>query len=309
MSQAGNAQNRGMIFDIERFATHDGPGIRTVVFFKGCSLRCLWCANPESQSSRPEVIFIPRACSGCGACIRACPRDAIRREGAMGPVSVAERCAGCGQCVDACVYGARKPAGERMDVDAVMEEILRDREYYRQSGGGVTFSGGEPLLQADFCEALGRALAAEGISLLLETCGMVLWEAFEAVMPYLDTVYYDIKHMDAGRHKEITGADNQTIIRNLNRLSELFAGEIKVRYPYIPGYNDDTAAIRSFLQWMAKLRINGVEFLPYHRLGWPKYTGLGREYALKDIPPLKKSDLAHLIPLGDAYGVSVEIGG
>ena len=300
---------RGMIFDIERFATHDGPGIRTVVFFKGCSLRCQWCANPESQLSRPEVIYIPRACSGCGACIQACPRDGIQREGPMGPVSLAEQCAGCGQCVKACVYGARSLAGEWMDVDTVMEEIRRDRDYYRQSGGGVTFSGGEPLLQADFCEALGRVLTKEGIPLLLETCGMAPWEAFEALMPYLDTVYYDIKHMDPIRHSEITGADNQTIIQNLTRLCETFSGDIKVRYPYVPGYNDNEDAIRAFLGWMGKLRIDGVEFLPYHRLGWPKYTGLGRAYALKDVQPLKKSDLTHLIPLGEQYGVSVEIGG
>lgn len=299
--------NSAIIFDIERFAIHDGPGIRTVVFFKGCGLRCLWCANPESQRFKPEVIFKPSVCKGCKKCIESCKQGAITAN-EFGFISSNE-CIACGNCVDSCVYDAREIVGEEMSVTKVTKEVLRDLEYYRQSGGGVTFSGGEPLLQAPFAVEIAKELKKHNISVLLETCGFFEFRQFISISSYLDMIYFDVKHMDTQIHKKLTGVDNTRILDNLKNVDRMFKGEVVVRYPYIPSCNDDKQSIESFLRFVSNLQnINKVEFLPYHRLGWPKYVGLGREYILSELKALKSSDLSHLQEYQKKYNLEIKIG-
>lgn len=305
-----SATTKGLVFDIERFATEDGPGIRTVVFLKGCQLRCLWCANPESQRMSPEMMLIPSSCRMCGACMQACKNNAILPDKEYGLVIDESQCTCCGDCVEACVYDARHITGRWYSVTELMESLLRDKAYYDQSGGGVTFSGGEPLLQADFIREAATSLQEMNIPILVETCGAVPWKSFETTIPLINIIYFDIKHMNSDIHKKLTGSGNENIFCNLKKLDEVFNGSLCVRYPYIPGYNDDETDIKEFLKFCETLRhVEKVVFLPYHRLGVSKYRGLGRSYMLENIITLKKSDLSQLIDLGEKYDLNIEIGG
>lgn len=286
----------GKIFDIERFATEDGPGIRTVIFLKGCVLRCKWCANPESQSFKPEIMYTVRSCKQCGRCIQICPQKAISSHKEYGLVTDKYKCTMCNLCVDNCYYNARKQVGIKYTVEEIIQEILKDEEYYKTSQGGVTFSGGEPFWQDEFIGDISKKLKQLGISVLVETCGHVPLENIQRCIPHIDYIYYDIKHMDSNKHRELTGFSNELIIRNLKWLDRNFKGELTVRYPYIPGCNDKDEDIREFLKFANTLEhVKEVEFLPYHRLGLLKYEGLAREYAMKEIKTLKKADLAYLL--------------
>ena len=284
------------IFNIERSSGEDGPGIRTVVFLKGCGLRCQWCANPESQSGKAEILHKAAVCAGCGRCRAHCPKGLIRSRPGGGFVAAGRECSLCLACVDACYYGARVLLGEEYTIEALWREAARDIDYYRRSGGGVTFSGGEPLLYADFIAEFGRRCREAGITLWIETCGHARPEAVEKAAAAADGIYYDFKHIDPERHRELTGAGNRLIIDNLRWLDANYKGALSVRYPYIPGKNDSPEAIEGFIDFAAGLK-NARElcFLPYHRLGQAKYQGLGRSYALAGVEPLKSGDLAHLL--------------
>lgn len=298
----------GRVFDIKRGATGDGPGLRTLVFLKGCPLRCRWCANPESQSVKPQVMYYPKLCVDCGKCVAACPTHAIRSDERFGLVTDEAACTACGLCEEACLYGARKLMGREMSVSDVMETVRRDKAHYINSGGGVTVSGGEPLMQPDFILALLKACKQDGIHTAMETCGYASWESLAAVLPYLDLIFYDLKIVDAKDHKEATGRDNARILENLKKLNMAYGGEIIVRIPYIPGYNDDIKTQEGIYRYVGCLkRVNRIEIMPYHRLGESKYTGLGREYALSGVPQVKKQDITHLIQLGEQCGVPVQI--
>ena len=298
----------GRIFDIKRFATGDGPGIRALVFLKGCPLACAWCANPESQHAETEILFYRDRCVGCGRCVAVCPTGAIGLDPAVGLTTDLAKCTACGRCVDACLHGAREKVGEDRSVDEVMELLGRDRRYYENSGGGVTLTGGEPLFQPQFSAALLGACKQEGLHTALETSGFADWEAMELVLEHVDLLYYDLKHPESRAHQAGTGQSNVPVLRNLARIREAFSGDLIVRIPYVPGFNDDPDVQRKMIETASRVReIRRVEILPYHRLGLTKYAALGRTCAVADLAPVDKGSLGGLRDLGRRHGIEVEI--
>ena len=259
----------GRIFNIQRYSTHDGPGIRTTVFFKGCNLRCAWCHNPESLGMEPVLEFNKELCIGCGRCAQVCP-NGVHKPGR--PAAYREACAGCGLCARECFAGALTLAGTDMDEARAMDEILTDLPYFQQSGGGVTFSGGECMLQIDFLEALCRACREAGIRTAIDTAGCVPWARFERVLPYAPLFLYDMKARDARVHRRLTGADNALILDNLTRLLDAGA-RVWVRVPCVPGGND--GELEGIAEWLAGKPVERVELLAYHRLGGGKRALLG----------------------------------
>ncbi|MCF7943545.1 MAG: glycyl-radical enzyme activating protein [Spirochaetia bacterium] len=297
-----------VVFELERYATEDGPGIRTVVFLKGCNLRCTWCQNPESHLIKPQVMYYKNQCVDCKKCVAACPTKSVSHVIPFGYITDHNTCILCGACVDACFYNARKIIGEEKSVEALFEEIMRDRCFYEESGGGVTFSGGEPLLQADELSVLARMLKKEGIHTALETAGHVKWEAFQKVLPHIDLVYHDLKHIDSQEHKTYTGVPLEQILSNISRLSREH-GNVIVRIPVVPGVNDDPAAITSMMEYITKkTAVRKVELLPFHRLGAAKYEGLGWIYQMAAVQNLAKESCEPIAEIGRGLGLEVQIG-
>ena len=265
----------GRIVDIKRFAVHDGPGIRTTVFLKGCPLRCRWCHNPESISSRPEIGFLNKKCIGCGKCAEACPAG-VHSFRAGTHVLDRSKCTACGKCVEACLPGALEYYGREITVDAAVMAVMEDKNFYVNSGGGCTFSGGEPLLQAKFCAEAFNRLRDNGIHCAIDTSGAVEWQAFETVLPYTDMFLYDVKHTDDRRHREHTGSSNRVIVSNLERLSQCGI-PIEIRIPIIPEFNADAESLDAIGRWLGRLlNVSGVRLLPYHSLARSKYEAVGR---------------------------------
>ena len=296
----------GIIFDVKHFAVHDGPGIRTTVFLKGCPLRCLWCHSPESQSPRAEVAYYPNLCISCGACVEACPHGAQT----MGtPKILRELCKGVGRCAEECYAGATIMYGREASVGEILEEIDKDRLLYETSGGGVTLSGGEPTMQPGFAATLLDALKEHGYHTALDTCGHAERSVFERVLANADLVLYDLKHMDTFTHEEITGVPNGLILANLERA----AGSGKtlvVRVPVIPGHNDSPENFKAMAGFLGGLReVEAVELLPYHNLGAPKYMALGRDYSLEGLRTPKPEELKALGRILEAEGLRVVIEG
>ncbi|MCL2060099.1 MAG: glycyl-radical enzyme activating protein [Oscillospiraceae bacterium] len=290
-----NNEDKGLIFDIQRFCIHDGPGIRTTVFFKGCNLRCYWCHNPESWDSRTVLSYYKNRCIGCGLCADACVNGCheiagqARNDGRGGDTQTRNdggahtrtidrrRCILCGACVRACVAGALSMTGKLYDVGEVMGTVAADAPFYVDSGGGLTCSGGEPLLQSGFASRLLENAKTAGFHTALDTAGHVGYGAFESVLPHTDLVLYDLKCMDAELHKKVTGADNRLIIENLRRLSRDRA-IVWVRVPVIPGMNDNLGNMRATAELLADMpNVARLELLPCHNLGSGKYESIGIE--------------------------------
>ena len=260
---------KAMIFDIQRNSFVDGPGIRTTVFFKGCNLRCKWCHNPESQSFEKQMMFYKDKCTGCGKCHEACPNHL-------------QSCDFCGKCELYCPAEARKICGREYTSDEVLAEVIKDKAFYDNSGGGVTFSGGECMLQLDFiCEILKKCKAA-GIHTAVDTAGNVPWESFEKILPFTDLFLYDIKAFGAELHRKGTGVSNELILENLKNLSG--RADIIVRIPVIGGYNDNDEEIRQIADFLKQIKIIKAELLPYHAMGEHKYTALGRNTESFNVP-------------------------
>jgi pyruvate formate lyase activating enzyme len=298
----------GLIFDVKKFSIHDGPGIRTTVFFKGCSLSCWWCHNPESQSLQPEMVFRGSRCIQCGACEAVCAQGAISAADGV-PTTDGRKCTLCGGCVEACYAEAREIVGQEMTVAQVMAEVERDIAFYDESGGGVTFSGGEPLLQEDFLLALLRACREKEIHTALDTCGFAPWETLDRVREYVDLFLYDLKLMDDARHREFTGVSNKLILSNLQALSAR-GEDIILRLPLIPGMNDDKENIRHTGTFAAALPcLNRVDILPYHRGAVDKYDRLNRVYGLAEIRPPSEERMAEVAQILQGFGLPVRIGG
>jgi pyruvate formate lyase activating enzyme len=263
----------GRVFDVQRFSLHDGPGIRTVVFLKGCPLRCAWCANPESQQPGPQIAWFENLCSGCGRCVEACPSGAVQMD--HGRVRTDRRlCTACGACAAVCSRGARRLIGREVTADELMAEVRRDAPFFRRSGGGVTFSGGEPLTQPQFLLAcLGRS-RRWGYHTAVETSGQARWEDIAAAAELTDLFLYDLKHLDPARHARLTGAGNDLILENLERLLATGA-QVTVRVPVIPGANDDLENLEALAAFAAgHPRLLRIELLPGHALGTHKYEAL-----------------------------------
>ncbi|MBI1960473.1 MAG: glycyl-radical enzyme activating protein [Candidatus Rokubacteria bacterium] len=288
-TQQAPVRTEGLVFNIQRFSVHDGPGIRDLVFLKGCPLRCRWCSNPESQDARPEIACNAERCIGmdaCGRCRPACPEEAIGTEG--GRIRLDRgRCTRCGQCLEACPAGALRLFGQPMSVEEVVRIAEEDSVFYARSSGGITVSGGEPCQQSRFVEALLRTCRDRGIGTSVETTGHAEWEDVERVCRYAETVLYDVKSLDSGKHRAFTGVPTTLILQNLGLLARAFpATPIVVRTPVVPGFNDtvtDIAAIAEFLRTVPTVR--SYELLAYHGFGEGKYAQLGRRYPLGGVTP------------------------
>ena len=264
----------GMIFDIQRFSIHDGPGIRTTVFFKGCPLNCRWCHNPESKTLRAQLSFNPERCIGCGACFQRCPRQVHTLIGEIHHID-RQRCLACGSCTESCHAEALELVGRRVEVGEVITEVLKDRPFYETSGGGMTLSGGEPLMQIDFAFALLEHARQESLHTAVETSGYAEWKELERIRPLVDLFLYDIKETDPRKHREFTGVDNVRILDNLRELHAA-GSRVVVRLPLIPGWNDSDAHFRGIAALARELpRADGFEIMPYHRLGESKLERLG----------------------------------
>ncbi|MGA2479367.1 MAG: glycyl-radical enzyme activating protein [Spirochaetia bacterium] len=281
MSSNDAADGRVTIFEIERFALNDGPGIRTVVFFKGCPLRCQWCSNPESQAGEPELYYLPRRCLGCARCVEACDQEALAFAGSL--MIDRQRCNACGRCVLACNTTALSLAGRSLSVEEVYREVCRDEAFFRNSGGGVTFSGGEPTEQPQALRMLAELCHHGGLHTAIETCGVFPWETMRETLPSLDLFLFDMKHLDPSRHAELVGAGNAQVLDNFRRLLE--AGkDMVVRFPLLPGINDDEGHLAALGDFLLKNAPGiRVDVLPFHRLGNAKYAGLGRGYTMEHV--------------------------
>lgn len=298
---------KGVVFDIQKYCVHDGPGIRSIVFLKGCNLRCPWCANPESQKCEPELFFDFKKCIGCQACLKICPHGAISISNDQLFYNRGH-CRDCCLCSDACYAEARLRKGIWMSVDQVIEEVLKDEVFYNNSGGGVTLSGGEPILQVDFSETFLRECKEKGLHTAVETAGHISWSLIEKIIPYTDLFLYDLKHMDAKIHKEQIGVDNRLILDNLARLSKL-EEEIIVRTPIIPGFNYSANELREIARFVAFLGIHELHILPYHNFGSGKYRLLGREYLYQEWREPEKHVIGALKDIAASEGLKVIVGG
>ena len=299
MSALEDRKKKGLVFNIQKYSVHDGPGIRTIVFLKGCPLSCNWCSNPESQRREPELAFNPGRCltfSKCTRCLQACLRGAIIREADDSLRIDRALCDGCPKnCAQACPSQGLIVYGEERSVDDVLRVVEQDAAFYTRSSGGMTLSGGEPLLQADFALALLREARRRRIKTAVETCGMVPWKTLEAAAPYLNYVLYDIKHMDGAVHEAHTGRSNEVILENFRRLAELHPDKpILVRTPVIPGFNDSEDAVSAIAGFIRPYPNVRYEMLPYHRLGTQKYHFLDRVPPMDDVT-LDKSVMPRLI--------------
>ncbi len=287
----------GIVFDIKKFSLHDGPGIRTTIFLKGCPLSCQWCHNPESRSLKPERFYWENRCVRCGVCVEVCEQGAVTMENNQ-VVTDPDKCQLCGDCVEACYSEARQIVGSEMTVEAVMAEIERDRPFYEESNGGVTFSGGEPLNQADFLEEVLDHCRDLGIHTALDTCGYAPWETIDRLRARIDLFLYDLKLMDGDRHREFTRQGNDLILDNLRKLSEM-GHAIHLRVPLIPEITDTDEQLQRLAGYAASLpNLERVDILPFHALATDKYQRLGLQHPM---PPNRKHDAARITEVADIF--------
>lgn len=297
----------GNLFDLQRFSINDGPGIRTLVFFKGCPLRCEWCANPESQRPEPELFYSPARCLNCGFCARDCPEGALQVRATRVALD-RRRCTICGDCAAACPAGAMRLVGRWMSVPQVMAEVERDAVFYAHSGGGMTLSGGEPLNQPEFAVALLRAARAAGIHTAVETCGWSTPGTVKRVLGETDLILYDLKQTNSTIHRLHTGKPNERILENA-RVAAGLGVRMIVRVPVIPGFNDRVADITEIGKATRALGVSELHLLPYHRFGAAKYEQLGREYGLAGVESPAQARVEELRAELERIGLKAQVGG
>lgn len=324
----------GMVFDIKKYSINDGPGIRTTVFMSGCPLSCLWCHNPESQPLQPVLLYRQNRCLGCGACVEVCPQGAIsvteefsdteltashgeslKNSIQLRPLRVQkvftdrEKCTRCQTCIAACYSGAREFSGREMTVGEVMSQVEREIPFYDQSGGGVTFSGGEPLMQPGFLSALLKACRKQEIHTVVDTSGFANWQVFEQICGDVDLFLYDLKQMDSQKHREVTGVPNGPILENLQRLSAAGA-KCVARIPLIPGINDDEQNLVASAKFLAGLpHLEGVELMGYHDIAQAKYEALGMEYKLTGLKSPATETLLSAQEIFRSLGLRISVHG
>lgn len=295
----------GSVFDIQRFSIHDGPGIRTIVFFKACPLRCLWCSNPESQNRAAEIIYTASRCLECDLCISACPAGAIARSDSTVVIARAD-CDGCGKCAEVCPGGAIRLAGRQLTPAEALAEVARDQAFYGHSEGGMTLSGGEPLMQPDFALALLQGARLLGIHAAVETTGFASADTVRRVLGAADLILFDLKHMDPAKHSAGTTQHNARILENA-RLAASLGVPMIVRVPVIPGYNDTVDEVVEIGRFAREIGISTLHLLPYHRYGLSKYAALGRPYPLADAATPPAALLETLKAALQAIGLDVSI--
>ncbi len=298
----------GLIFDIKRYSVHDGPGIRTTIFFKGCPLDCPWCQNPESRDYSPQLLFRKEKCIVCGSCLDTCPTGAISSEnGDLSPDS--EKCICCGTCTEACPTGAREMVGRIMSVGEVVREVEKDTLFYDESGGGVTFSGGEPLAQPDFLVGLLKACGERGFHRAVDTTGLTDPGTLIQVAKETDLFLYDLKLMDPELHRQFTGVTNERIISNLRLLTRM-AMKVVIRYPVIPSVNDDLENARLTAEFVGSLEgVPDVNILPFHKAARDKHKRFGLDYRLDEATEASEQQIARISAVMEENGLTVKIGG
>ncbi|MFQ5631290.1 MAG: glycyl-radical enzyme activating protein [bacterium] len=294
------SESYAIIFDIQRFSLHDGPGIRTTIFFKGCPIRCRWCQNPESHKVKPEIAFYAEQCRESYNCMSVCPNAAILT-GTHQRVDYA-KCKSCGECAAACAFDALRIIGRKWSNKLLIDEVLKDKDYFLDSGGGVTLSGGEPMMQVEFLTRFLPLLKSQGIHVNIETCGVFKWEKIEMIIPYLDLIYYDLKHINLEIHKKYTGADNKIILSNFAKLAKVFP-KLQARMPVIPGVNDDEENILVTAQFLRHHGHKSIHCLPYHNLGKAKLARINSDLKPLSLKSLASDDLQPVKKIFEGEGI------
>ncbi len=309
--QQANIAIQGLLLDIDRFASHDGPGIRTTVFLKGCPLSCIWCHSPESRRNQPELVTQPERCVGCMVCTEVCPTDALS-VGVYGgkQVSVVDRetCTACGECAVVCYSGALRIAGEYTTVGEVVDEVVKSKPYFDSSGGGVTLSGGEPAAQPSFSYNFLKACQDAGVHTAVETTGYASWSIMEQLATVTDLFLFDVKFADSDDHQRYCGVPNRRILDNLSRLAAI-GKRIHVRVPCIPGVNDSPDQIRATSRLVADLGITNIVLLPYNPAAGAKYEWIGIDFSLSGLEQQNEETMNALADICRQDGLQVQIGG
>lgn len=297
-----------LVFDIQKFSVHDGPGIRTIVFFKGCPLHCQWCANPESQGFAPELLVYPDKCIGCGKCVDVCEAGCFAVKGEE-IIFDRSKCIQCCRCAEVCYAESRRQSGKFMTLDEIKEEVDKDMVFYKNSGGGITFSGGEAMCFPEAVKELAKYYKKQGVSTAIETCGYASWENYQAVLPYLDLVMFDLKILDDEKHKQYTGGSNARILENVKKISKNV--KTVIRIPIVPTVNDAKGDIDAFGAFISGLKpeISTIHILPYHNFGLNKYYALGKDYPLDVIKAPSDEHMNEIKAQLEDYGFTVVIGG
>jgi pyruvate formate lyase activating enzyme len=299
----------GLISNIQKYSTKDGPGNRNTVFLKGCSLNCQWCSNPELIRPHPELLYTRAKCISCGLCIDVCPHDAISYDDDDLIVVDREKCVGAGECVEVCPEDALELVGKEISVDELASELMKDDVFYKTSGGGVTFSGGEPLCQPGFVRKAAHELKRQGIHTALDTAGSVPWSDFEEVLKEIDLVLYDLKTMDRDLHKEVTGHDNDLVLENARKLAKQNI-PIHMRLVVIPEVNDSMEDLTARMEFITSLEnVEQIDLLPYHRYGVGKYERFGMDYPLGDIEEYSDEQVEEMRAHIAQFGIPVKVGG
>jgi pyruvate formate lyase activating enzyme len=303
-------ETRGVIFNIQTYSIHDGPGIRTTVFIKGCPLKCVWCQNPESQTVTPQLFFNSETCVGCGKCLQVCPEGAIRLDEGKSWTN-RDICRGAGKCAEVCPNEARNIVGRYVTAGEVFKEVAEDKIFYEKSGGGVTLGGGEPLASPEFTTSLLRLCKKAGIHTALDTCGYAKWEIMKQILHHVDLVLYDLKHMDPVAHQLYTGVSNDVILENARRICQELYIPVLARIPVIPGYNDSIQNMEATGRFVAaEMGISTeVHLLPYHKLGEMKYHRLEKPGNPASISPPDEKCIMKLREVFESFGLKVHEGG
>ncbi len=300
--------NNGMVFNVQRYSIHDGSGIRTIIFLKGCPLRCKWCSNPESQKRTRELMFSHSKCIQCGTCVNSCPQEALRLGENGVVINDPAKCNLCGECVERCPTRSIKYVGDCLTVSKVMEEAVKDEIFFYASNGGITISGGEPLYQPEFLKALLDACQHRGIHTAIETCGVAENDVFSEVLEMVDHVLMDLKHVDDDKHVKWTGGSCGPILRNWETAANR-KKQITCRIPVIPGFNDTEREIREMSSYIGSLGIKEIHLLAYHNFGESKYDGLGRSYPMGKAPGISADNMLMFQRIAGEYVDHVQIGG